>query len=120
MAFVVNMAAVVQMSLKYHYADYIYNMKFVLYFGDNMSNEIISFKEMLMVRPVADGKTAFSSASETLKRQRAVVVALELIKADIGSAYSHAGSGDERTITLETHMKNLSEYADCILNAMES
>lgn len=85
-----------------------------------MSNEVVHFKDTLMVRGVADGETSFSTSSETLKRQRAVVVALELIKADVSSAYSHGGSGYQSSHALETHMSNLSKYTDCILNAMKS
>ncbi|MEH6534078.1 MAG: hypothetical protein V7735_22455 [Photobacterium frigidiphilum] len=79
-----------------------------------MSKEIVSFQEILMVKGVAE----FSKASDTLKRQRAVVSALELIKTDVSSSYSHNGTGCQSSHALEQHMNNLSEYTECILNAM--
>ncbi|WP_299022630.1 hypothetical protein [uncultured Photobacterium sp.] len=83
-----------------------------------MSKEIISFQDVLMVKGAAEGQTYFSLASDTLKRQRAVVSALELIKADVSASYSTGGTGTKGSYALEQHMQNLSEYTDCILNAM--
>lgn len=83
-----------------------------------MAKEIINFQDILMVKAASEGQTSFSNASDTLKRQRSVVAALELIKADVSSAYSHNGTSCQSAYALQEHMRNLSEYADCILNAM--
>ena len=83
-----------------------------------MANEIFNFKDVLMVKGKADGETYFSSASDTLKRQRAVVSALELIKSDLSASYSTGGTSAKSSYALEQHMDSLSKYTDCILNAM--
>ncbi|MCD9548210.1 hypothetical protein GLP21_06055 [Photobacterium carnosum] len=83
-----------------------------------MANEIFNFKDTLMVKNSGDGETYFSLASDTLKRQLAVVSVLELIKSDLSASYSTGGTSSKSSYALEQHMKNLSEYTDCILNAM--
>ena len=64
--------------------------------------------------------TLFSVQSVQVKRELAVVSALELIRADVSSSFSHSGTVRKNSDLLNSHMVNLSKYADCILDAMKS
>ncbi|MFA1563066.1 hypothetical protein [Aliivibrio fischeri] len=79
----------------------------------------VKIKEILDVR-VSNGETNFSLFNSETQRQLAVVSALELIKADLSSAYSTGGTSSKSSYSLEKHMQSLSDYADCILDAMNN
>jgi hypothetical protein len=71
----------------------------------------VKFENILDVRISSKG-TNFSLFDSDTQRQLAVVSALELIKADISAAYSTGGTSVKGAYSLETHMQNLSAYAD--------
>lgn len=78
----------------------------------------VDFKKLLNVKARTGGGTIFFASDESTKRQLAVVAALELIKADVSSSYANGGTATKSSYALESHMKNLSDYADCIVQAM--
>ncbi|MEZ9643502.1 hypothetical protein AB4289_17315 [Vibrio cyclitrophicus] len=63
--------------------------------------------------------TRYSTLSPETKRQVAVATALELIRADLSASFSYNGSARKGSDTLEDHMRNLDEYTNVILNAMD-
>jgi hypothetical protein len=75
--------------------------------------------DLLIGNVYSDGKTDFLERSVEQQRHLAVVVALELIKAEVGSSYSHAGTSSTSSFGLERHMSCLSEYTSHILDAMK-
>ncbi|UIJ40556.1 hypothetical protein LWM38_12690 [Vibrio kanaloae] len=63
--------------------------------------------------------TKYSTLSPEAKRQVAVATALELIRADLLAPFSYNGGARKGSDALESHMKNLDDYAGIILNAMD-
>ncbi|MEZ9752036.1 hypothetical protein AB4425_17265 [Vibrio sp. 10N.261.51.A1] len=77
------------------------------------------FKSLLVGTTYSDGKTDFLMMSEEQQRHLAVVAALDLIKAEAASSYSHGGTSNTSSYGLERHMGCLSEYANSILGALK-
>lgn len=64
-------------------------------------------------------KTNYSKLDNETKRHVAVATALELIRADVSSAYSTGGTSQKTGLALQQHMESLEAYSNYILSAME-
>ncbi|NOI58296.1 hypothetical protein [Vibrio coralliilyticus] len=84
------------------------------------NNQLIKDTLKADIVKTSDKSTVYSTLSPDTKRQVAVATALELIRADLSSSFSYAGTARKGADALEAHMQNLEGYANAILNAMDA